>query len=152
MLTEKQKFDAWRWLTNEALAGNTNAVAVMVDWKGPDEDEEDRPLERLATTFQWWIDDYDRRPREPQNVGVTPPVLPLVRAFEAWIADIEEAASKHPGTEYAADLAQIARCLQMLLRENSLTGSVVKPPVWPTRPVLQAWIRALMRRPRSSEC
>lgn len=149
LVSEQQKLNAWRWLCREALAGNSNAVTVLVDWASPpDEDEEDDPLDRIATTFQWWIDEYARRPSEPIGRGVCPPTLPMTRAMCAWIEDIQEVATLHAGTEYGSDLSRIARCLQVLCRDYG-RGGCVNPPVWPTQPVLESWIRILKTEPPS---
>jgi hypothetical protein len=151
MLTQEQKFNAWQWLAREAIAGNPHAVAVLVDWTGPEEDVDS--IEQIAATFQWWLDEDARRPATILGAGVIPPKLPSLKKVCEWIADLNEAIQAYRGTEYAEKLAQIARCLAMLTEYRGLTpDAAITPPVWPMRHVLEDWITTLAgQRPLTND-
>lgn len=151
LISEEQKLDAWRWLAGEAIAGNLNAVAVLIDWSTPPEADVD-VLDEIAVTFQWWLDEYDRKPaRSHPGMGVVPVRPPSLKTVCMWIREIKQAADSYPGTEYGENLATISRCLTTLTHHegaayNSLDDAIT-PPVWPTRPVLESWIKALKAEP-----
>lgn len=144
LVSAEQKLDAWRWLCREAMAGNTNAVTVIVDWASPPEEDDDS-LEQIAAAFQWWLDEDARGPTTPPGAGVIPPKLPSLKKVCEWIDDLIMAIQAYHGTEYAEKLAQIARCLAMLTEYRGRTpDSAITPPVWPMRHVLEDWTATLV--------
>lgn len=144
MLTQDQKFNAWQWLAREAIAGNRHAVAVLVDWTSPTDEDVDS-LEQIAATFAWWLDRDTRDPATNPGAGVIPPKLPSLKKVCEWISSLNEGIQMYRGTEYAQKLGQIARCLAMLTEYRGRTpDEAITPPVWPMRHVLEDWTATLV--------
>lgn len=165
MISPSQKHEAWRWLAQQALAGNAHATVVLVDWSGSDNapsrdigayTESLEALEVMAVTFQYWIDQDDRRVTRGLN-GVIPPKYPTFELVCSWLNVLEKASEPFDGMPYAQRLQAIrltmrewidyvVRCHQ---KDNTApnSNSPVMVPLWPTRAKLHEWIRALKADP-----